>query len=176
MPQILRRERDFRVERAYGRRAGWSTVLGVGAPSIDGTMLVFKDAEQDTNVVYLGVDRRSQRHFYIHKRLVYSSDHLIAVEGVRALLNQDERRLRAVVAAALAADESPDTGEGRQPIPDDVKIFVWQRDQGRCFRCGSQDKLEFDHIIPVVMGGSNTARNLQLLCETCNRTKSGNLV
>ncbi len=63
-----------------------------------------------------------------------------------------------------------------QPIPDDVKLFVWQRDGGRCVKCGSQEKLEFDHIIPISKGGGNTARNLQLLCEKCNRVKGGNLV
>jgi 5-methylcytosine-specific restriction endonuclease McrA len=63
----------------------------------------------------------------------------------------------------------------RQPIPDDVKMSVWQRDGGRCVKCGSQENLEFDHIIPVSKGGSNTARNLQLLCEKCNRAKGGNL-
>jgi len=60
----------------------------------------------------------------------------------------------------------------RKPIPDDVQIFVWNRDGGKCVKCGSQENLEFDHIIPVSKGGSNTARNIQLLCETCNRKKS----
>lgn len=64
----------------------------------------------------------------------------------------------------------------RQPIPDDAKIFVWQRDNGRCVICGSQENLEYDHIIPISKGGSNTARNIQLLCEKHNRSKGGNLV
>jgi 5-methylcytosine-specific restriction endonuclease McrA len=37
--------------------------------------------------------------------------------------------------------------------------------------CGSSDRLEFDHIIAVAKGGSNTERNIQLLCEACNRAK-----
>ncbi|MFT3894078.1 MAG: HNH endonuclease [Anaerolineales bacterium] len=64
----------------------------------------------------------------------------------------------------------------RQQIPDDVKMFVWQRDGGRCVKCRSQVNLEYDHIIPVSKGGSNTARNIQLLCENCNRAKGANLV
>jgi hypothetical protein len=60
----------------------------------------------------------------------------------------------------------------REPIPDDVRIFVWKRDNGRCVRCGSNRNLEFDHIVPHSKGGSDTARNLQLLCEGCNREKS----
>jgi len=59
----------------------------------------------------------------------------------------------------------------REKIPDSVKLFVWQRDEGKCVKCGSNQKLEFDHIIPFAMGGSNTERNLQLLCEACNRSK-----
>jgi hypothetical protein len=59
----------------------------------------------------------------------------------------------------------------RKPLPRDVLMFVWQRDQGRCVYCGSQERLEYDHIIPWADGGSDTARNLQLLCETCNRRK-----
>lgn len=63
-------------------------------------------------------------------------------------------------------------GAAREPIPENVRLFVWQRDKGQCVKCGSRERLEFDHIIPVVAGGSNTERNIQLLCESCNRSKS----
>jgi 5-methylcytosine-specific restriction endonuclease McrA len=59
----------------------------------------------------------------------------------------------------------------REPIPSAVRAFVWKRDGGSCVICGSQEKLEFDHIIPVAKGGGNTERNIQLLCERCNRVK-----
>jgi len=59
----------------------------------------------------------------------------------------------------------------REALPEHVRLFVWRRDGGKCVRCGSRERLEFDHIIPVVAGGSNTERNLQLLCESCNRSK-----
>ena len=63
----------------------------------------------------------------------------------------------------------------REPIPQDVKDTVWKRDEGRCVNCGSNEKLEFDHIIPVVKGGSSRYRNIQLLCEHCNRKKHSTL-
>jgi len=65
--------------------------------------------------------------------------------------------------------------EVNRHISSDVKQEVWQRDQGHCVQCGSQLNLEFDHIIPVSKGGSNTARNIQLLCEKCNREKYNNI-
>ncbi|HXM60226.1 MAG TPA: HNH endonuclease [Terriglobales bacterium] len=71
----------------------------------------------------------------------------------------------------LENSESLEEG-GREPIPEHVRLFVWRRDKGQCVRCGSRERLEFDHIIPVVAGGSNTERNIQLLCESCNRSKS----
>lgn len=63
----------------------------------------------------------------------------------------------------------------RERIPEHVRIAVWRRDGGKCVRCGSRKKLEYDHIVPVSRGGSNTARNIELLCETCNRKKSNNI-
>ncbi len=56
-----------------------------------------------------------------------------------------------------------------------VQREVWRRDQGRCVMCGSRNRLEYDHIIPASKGGSNTARNIQLLCEKCNREKGANM-
>lgn len=61
-------------------------------------------------------------------------------------------------------------------IPSNVKRAVWRRDQGRCVECGSNNKLEYDHLIPVSKGGSNTERNIQLLCEKCNRSKGGKII
>lgn len=63
----------------------------------------------------------------------------------------------------------------RERIPQAVRLFVWQRDDGKCVRCGNTEKLEFDHIIPVAKGGSNTERNIQLLCEACNRSKGAKI-
>ena len=57
-------------------------------------------------------------------------------------------------------------------ISKQVQDRVWRRDEGKCQNCGSKEKLEFDHIIPFSKGGANTYRNIQLLCESCNRSKS----
>ncbi|VBB42855.1 hypothetical protein TRIP_B220103 [uncultured Desulfatiglans sp.] len=61
-------------------------------------------------------------------------------------------------------------------IPPAIKLAVWRRDQGKCAHCGSKEKLEYDHIIPISKGGSNTERNVQLLCEKCNREKAAKIV
>ncbi|GGE92197.1 HNH endonuclease [Chishuiella changwenlii] len=63
----------------------------------------------------------------------------------------------------------------RESISQETQDRVWNRDGGRCVKCGNNEKLEFDHIIPFSKGGSNTYRNLQLLCEKCNRTKSNKI-
>jgi 5-methylcytosine-specific restriction endonuclease McrA len=63
----------------------------------------------------------------------------------------------------------------REPIPNNVKRYVWRRDGGRCAECGSKERLEYDHIIPLSKGGSNTERNIQLLCEHHNRSKGSSI-
>jgi len=63
----------------------------------------------------------------------------------------------------------------REPIPQHVKDRVWNRDGGKCRECGSNENLEYDHMIPHSKGGANTYRNIQLLCEPCNRRKSAKI-
>lgn len=75
--------------------------------------------------------------------------------------------------STIACGQSPT--RRREPIPEEVRIYVWRRDLGRCAKCGSDTLLEFDHIIPVSRGGSNTARNIQILCSPCNKSKSDNI-
>jgi hypothetical protein len=57
-------------------------------------------------------------------------------------------------------------------IPSSVKVQVWQRDKGACVKCGSKTNLHYDHIIPYSLGGTSlSAKNIQLLCMTCNLAK-----
>lgn len=81
-----------------------------------------------------------------------------------------QRVLQTSEILTIAVEPSP----FRLSIPREVQREVWRRDFGRCARCKSQRNLEFDHIIPVAKGGANTARNIQLLCESCNRAKGAN--
>ncbi|MDM8008717.1 MAG: HNH endonuclease signature motif containing protein [Phycisphaerae bacterium] len=60
-------------------------------------------------------------------------------------------------------------------IPRDVRQRVWQKYNGACANCGDTQYLEFDHIIPVAKGGSNSEANVQLLCRRCNLKKSDNI-
>jgi Holliday junction DNA helicase RuvB len=71
-----------------------------------------------------------------------------------------------------SSDEVQDAREIRNAIPSEIRREVWRRDEGKCVKCGSRINLEYDHIIPVSRGGSNTVRNIELLCEACNRSKS----
>lgn len=85
---------------------------------------------------------------------------------------QDARldRLRKIRAAEEAVE-----GSRRARIPDEVRAFVWHRDEGRCVRCGSEESLQFDHVIPVAKGGGVAAENIQVLCADCNRLKSDSI-
>jgi len=63
----------------------------------------------------------------------------------------------------------------REQIPEEVRMYVWRRDNGRCVKCNNDKDLEFDHIIPISAGGSNTERNIQLLFAKCNKEKSNKI-
>lgn len=63
----------------------------------------------------------------------------------------------------------------REAIPRPVQREVWQRDGGKCVECATRERLCFDHIVPFSRGGSNTVRNIQLLCERCNSSKGNRI-
>jgi hypothetical protein len=60
---------------------------------------------------------------------------------------------------------------GGDNIPQDMRQRVFERDGFRCQECGSEDRLECDHVIPVSKGGGTTDENLQVLCRSCNARK-----
>lgn len=97
------------------------------------------------------------------------------IARAKAVDRERKRQAELAWAKAVLAGEEPGTANQRQSIPERSRIEVWNRDGGKCARCDSRERLEFDHIVPVSRGGSNTTRNLELLCEKCNRSKGAGL-
>jgi len=104
------------------------------------------------------------------------SGNLVQVLGrvFRAAIRQLEREKFAVGARTRGGARGPNAPS--RCVPDAVRRAVFIRDRGRCtfegakgHRCGSQRRLEFDHIIPVAKGGQSTADNVRLHCRTHNQ-------
>jgi 5-methylcytosine-specific restriction endonuclease McrA len=53
-----------------------------------------------------------------------------------------------------------------------IRQTVINRD-GCCQRCGTEERLTVDHIVPRVLGGDDNLNNLQVLCSHCNSSKGG---
>jgi 5-methylcytosine-specific restriction endonuclease McrA len=60
----------------------------------------------------------------------------------------------------------------RRSLLKKLKDFVYARDKV-CVKCGSEDGLAVDHILPYKLGGASfKAGNLQLLCRACHLKKT----
>ena len=120
--------------------------------------------------------------YWLFEDRLYRDSEGLAVDEVKALLITRKKQQRSRIARAKTISASPKalqnfgSSRSRTAIPDDVKLLVWQRDQGQCAKCGSNHDLQFDHIIPISLGGASTPENLQVLCGKCNRTKSNSIV
>lgn len=58
-----------------------------------------------------------------------------------------------------------------------LREFVFKRDNYTCQYCGERgQKLECDHVVPVVRGGGHEHANLVTACFACNRSKRDKLV
>lgn len=68
----------------------------------------------------------------------------------------------------------------RVVIPKWVKTAVFHRDKGRCIFCNTDmtglintlTNLNYDHIVPLDLHGTNDPSNIQLTCEKCNKIKT----
>lgn len=51
-------------------------------------------------------------------------------------------------------------------------ILLEQIPKKKCMYCKSKDNLTYDHKIPLSKGGTSELKNIQVLCERCNKMKS----
>ena len=159
--------------RRYELRAG-NAVLAA-CRSAPWHTLAARQAEEPTPIA-----EHDGRRYWWFELAIYWEDDDLDVHDVLALVRDRERRRRRRLErahAALAADTDADaTGQPRrQLIPRELRLAVFQRDGGRCAECGSSFDLQYDHVIPVALGGATTLANLQLLCSACNQRKGAAL-
>jgi hypothetical protein len=123
--------------------------------------------------------------YWLFEDKLYKDNEGLTPEDVKALLVTRKRLQKSRINRAKTIAESPATTQdtltnggkaSRTTLPNDVKLLVWQRDHGRCVKCGSNIEIQFDHIIPFSLGGASTPENLQILCGRCNRAKSNSIV
>ena len=116
------------------------------------------------------------RRWWWYRDRFWWEDEGYAANDVVALVADRERRARRRLERAHAALEREQASLARrEPLPRDIRLSVWRRDRGRCRECGSGFDLQYDHVIPVALGGASSVDNLQLLCGDCNRAKGASL-
>ncbi len=52
-----------------------------------------------------------------------------------------------------------------------IRQEVWYKYKGECSKCSNIEDILYDHIIPIPMGGTNNADNIELICGNCYRKK-----
>jgi 5-methylcytosine-specific restriction endonuclease McrA len=97
-------------------------------------------------------------------------------EDVKALVLQRKRQKEQKLHSARSLMRAEENGRPtRAHITDELRRAVYERDGGACVMCGSNFNIQYDHLLPVALGGATTVENLQILCADCNRRKSDSI-
>ena len=177
---MLRRADNCRLtvrSRLFGRR---EIYFHIGKASY----LVYRGKREELEVLLnqqmqlpLRICSVGERTYWQFKNRFFWENDGLKLGEVHALLVTRQQRERATIERAqqIVAQGLQPKPSARGALPDDVKQLVWLRDGGKCRSCGAISELQFDHIIPVAMGGSDAADNLQVLCGPCNRSKGAGI-
>lgn len=138
------------------------------------------DRQQRSRPVAYRAQSDPRTFWRFQDRWFVDRDDLDADEVQALLVTRERRRLATVSRAQAQVHGAEVASQGavrvRGYVSDEVKQFIWSRDEGRCAQCGSDSELQYDHVIPVALGGSSDAENLQILCGPCNRRKGVDVV
>ena len=65
---------------------------------------------------------------------------------------------------------------GKHTAQDIVQILDQQGGLCLCCRIDVSRGFHVDHVVPIALGGSDNAENLQILCGTCNKIKGSTII
>ena len=148
----------------------WSNRIwfaGTGCPPCQlhpGTYLRLR-AWRDEGDLPVFVARSGQRQWWWWRNAFFWESGDCGPENLAALLTMLERGDEQGIEWELDAHPA-------EPIPEDVKRLVYERDLGRCAACRSDELIQYDHVVPWSMGGGNEPHNIRLLCAGCNRRRA----
>ena len=125
----------------------------------------------------IAVGELGERRYWLYRDRIWWEREDLGPADVEALVDERmDRKRRQLERAHSLSSRGPARATAVRPgIPREVRLAVFERDGGRCVECGSRALLQFDHVIPVALGGSSAPGNLQLLCDSCNREKGATL-
>jgi len=96
--------------------------------------------------------------------------------GCRACSNERKRRWRRNNPEKHQATSSRHMARRQgaviKAMPSNYRQIVVRFYGGRCLNCKSMHKLEIDHVVALNNGGAHCFENFQLLCKSCNDSKS----
>ena len=133
---------------------------------------IIKPVTQDLTMIKMNFSNETLRLFEELKNLMshlrLSYDEMMRKVFLIAIDDYKKRKFK-LNAKFTTPVESPCE---KRYIPSMVKKEVYLRDKGRCIKCKSTFKLEYDHIVPYSQGGKSLGKNLRLLCFSCNQRRN----
>jgi 5-methylcytosine-specific restriction endonuclease McrA len=164
---MLREVKNAHLTRRFGR---FLLVLG------DEAVATVRRRDLRAQTVHpVPIAERDGRTYWAFEGRVWWEDDGLESADVLALVRDRQRRAQRTLERAHAALAGEAGERRREPIPREVRRAVFERDGGRCVECGSAFDLQYDHVIPLALGGANTVANLQILCAPCNQLKGAAL-
>jgi hypothetical protein len=156
---------------------------------LKGYEIAYKDFELPSEMDAKYDNKMQKRISYLRSLLPYkriANDTFQLLFGDREFLLRFSQVVAEVVLKLKFADHpnilQRDGVINRAQLPIWAKRGVFYRDRGRCINCGKDltgsfvtgEEVHYDHILPLINGGTNDPTNFQILCRKCNLKKARN--